>query len=85
MAITHDDLNAILGDIDDAKVIEILALTPTVAELEEAAIWAKGYGDVLAKEGRLLTGTVAEIAYPSAGWVTFPCALRTCGDFRAGA
>ena len=44
MAITHDDLNAILGDIDDAKVIKILALTPTVAELEEAAIWATGYG-----------------------------------------
>lgn len=61
MPITHDDLKAILGDIDDAKCIEVMALKPTIAELEQAAVWARGNGDVLAKTGHPLTGTVAEI------------------------
>jgi len=59
--ITADQLRAIVGDIDDAKVIGILDLQPTVAELEEAAIWAQGDGDVLARAGRPLSGKVAEI------------------------
>ena len=61
MPITRNDLKSIVGDIDDAKVIEILALKPTLAELEEAAIWTAGDGDALAKSGRPLTGTTAEI------------------------
>ena len=61
MRITESDLKSVLGDLDDAKVLQILALNPTVAELQEAAVWATGDGDVLAKGGRPLTGTVAEI------------------------
>lgn len=56
-----DDLRRILGDIDDAKVVEILALKPTLADLEEAAIWATGDGDILAKGGRPLGGVAAAI------------------------
>ncbi len=61
MTITHEDMKAILGDIDDAKIISILALNPTVADLEEAAIWATGNGDVLGKAGRPLSSTAADI------------------------
>jgi hypothetical protein len=57
----RDDLKRVLGDIDDSKAIEILALRPTVADLEEAILWAAGDGDVLAKSGRPLTATTAAI------------------------
>lgn len=59
--VSQDDLRRIVGDIDDAKVMDILALKPTVAELEEAAIWAAGDGDALARAGRPLTGVTAQI------------------------
>ena len=60
-AATHDDMQRILGDLDDAKATEILALRPSVSQLEEAAIWATGDGDVLGKQGRPLEGLVAAI------------------------
>jgi hypothetical protein len=50
-AVTADELRRILGDIEDARVIEILAMTPTVAELEEAAYRAAGESDRLASLG----------------------------------
>lgn len=55
------DLTRILGDLDDAKAAEILALKPTVAELEQAAMWSAGEGDVLARKGHKLVGVVAGI------------------------
>lgn len=61
MTITRDVIKSILGDVDDARIIEILALKPTVAELEEAAILATGDGDVLGKAGQPLAGNVAAI------------------------
>ena len=54
-------LKSIVGEIDDAKVIEILELKPTYADLELAAAWAIGNGDVLAKAGQPLAGTAAAI------------------------
>jgi hypothetical protein len=57
-----DDIKRILGDIDESKVIEILELKPTVADVEEAAVWARGNGDILAKAGRPQTGVIAQIA-----------------------
>lgn len=57
----YDDVIRVLGEIDDASIIEILALTPTLNDLEQAAIWAAGDGDVLAKQGHPLTGVVADI------------------------
>ena len=60
-AATHDDLLRIVGDIDERDALQILALCPTVAEVEEAAVWATGDGDVLAKAGRPLTDIAAEI------------------------
>jgi hypothetical protein len=59
--VSVDELKAIVGDIDDAKIVDILALHPSVSELEQAATWIAGSGDVLAREGRPLSGTVADI------------------------
>ena len=59
--VSQIDLKNIVGDIDDDKIIAILELQPTLAELEEATVWATGDGDVLAKEGRPLTGVAAEV------------------------
>jgi hypothetical protein len=58
---SRDDLRRMLGDIDDVKIIEILALRPSLADLEAAAIWATGDGDVLGKSGRPRAGVVADI------------------------
>jgi hypothetical protein len=55
------DLIRILGETDDAKIVEILALKPTLPEVEEAAMWAAGNGDVLAKSGRPLGRVAAAI------------------------
>jgi len=57
----HDDLKRILADLDDARILEIVALAPTVAEVEEAAQWAAGTGDALDRAGHTLTGNVAAI------------------------
>jgi hypothetical protein len=59
--ISMDELRAIAGTLDDEKVIDILNLQPTPAELEQAVIWASGDGDLLAQGGHPMTGKVAEI------------------------
>ncbi len=58
---TVDDVRRIVGEIDDAKTVAILALHPTMVDLEQAALWAVGDGDVLAKQGRPLTGVAAAV------------------------
>jgi hypothetical protein len=58
---SQEDARRILGDVDDDKLIEILALNPSPADLEQAAVWATGDGDVLAKSGHALSSVVAEI------------------------
>ncbi len=57
----RDDLRRVLGEIGDDKAIAILALNPTLTDLETAAMYAAGDGDVLAKSGRPLAGTAADI------------------------
>ena len=58
---TRDDLLRLVGDVDERKVLDILALRPTVAEIEEVAVWAAGDGDVLAKGGHSPSRTAAEV------------------------
>lgn len=58
---TGDDLHQILGDMDDSTAVAILALHPSLAQLEEARVWLSGTGDVLGKEHRPLDGVVAQI------------------------
>ena len=59
--VTREDLLRLVGDLDERKTLDILALKPALGELEEAAIWAAGDGDVIAKMGRPLAGLVAQI------------------------
>ena len=58
---TGSDLHQILGDMDDSTAVAILALHPSVAQLEEARVWLNGGGDVLGKEHRPLDGVVGKI------------------------
>jgi inosine/xanthosine triphosphate pyrophosphatase family protein len=58
---SRSDLQHILGEVDDRTAVAILALRPTVAQLEEAQVWLSGAGDVLGKEHRPLDGVVAQI------------------------
>jgi hypothetical protein len=58
---TGDDLRQILGEMDQQTAVAILALQPSIAQVEEARIWLDGGGDVLGKEQRPLDGVVAQI------------------------
>jgi len=58
---SHVDLMRILGEVDDAAIVEILALKPTLQEVEEAALWVTGNRDILAKDGHPCGGVVAAI------------------------
>jgi hypothetical protein len=60
-AVTARDVRRVLGELDAAKVADILALRPSLAELEEAAAWMAGEGDVPAQQGHPLTGKAAAI------------------------
>jgi hypothetical protein len=54
-------LRRILGELDDETGTEIMMLGASVADVEEAAMWASGQGDVLGKLGHQLTGVAAEV------------------------
>jgi hypothetical protein len=60
--ISRDDLRRVLGELDDPKVADILALDPSLAELEEAMVAASGDEEVLARRGRGLSPRAARIA-----------------------
>jgi hypothetical protein len=56
---THEDAKNILGDLDERKMLPILALRPTVTDLEEASMWLAGDLDVF--EPRPLKGIAGQI------------------------
>jgi hypothetical protein len=43
---TYADVKGVLGDVDDAKTAAILALRPTIVDIEEASMWLSGDTDV---------------------------------------
>jgi hypothetical protein len=49
-AATNSDIAGILGPIDSDN-LEILSLHPTIAEVEEAAMWLSGDSEALDFEG----------------------------------
>jgi hypothetical protein len=54
-----DELRAIVGNLDDGKVSEILNLGPAIAELQQAAVCAAaGDGDVLTKGDHAISDKV---------------------------
>jgi hypothetical protein len=56
-----DDVLRVLGELSPDRIAAILALGPTQADLELAALWAQGDGDVPAMYGHMLTGKPATI------------------------
>lgn len=41
-----EDVKRILGNLDDAKLLAILALRPTIVDVEEASLWLAGDADI---------------------------------------
>ena len=59
--VSRSELVRLVGDIEDAKLAQILALHPNNQDIEEAVFWADGEADELAKSGRALSGKSAAI------------------------
>ena len=45
---SSEDIRNLLGDLDDHVILDILALKPTIAQVEEAALRVEGEGEVFA-------------------------------------
>jgi hypothetical protein len=43
---TFDDVQGVLGDMEDAKMVAILGLRPTIVDIEEASMWLAGDRDI---------------------------------------
>ena len=41
-----DDVRRILGTLDEAKLLNIMALRPTILDVEEASVWLAGDSDI---------------------------------------
>jgi hypothetical protein len=50
---SSEDVRRILGDLDRAKVLDILSLRPTVLDLEQASMWLSGDSDIFGPDGPL--------------------------------
>lgn len=55
------DILRLLGEISPSRIAAILALEPEVHDLELAALWGQGDGDIAARAGHPLTGKAAAI------------------------
>jgi hypothetical protein len=56
----RDEVKAILGDLDPGKMLAIVELRPTIAEVETASLWLAGDTDVYGA-GEPLKGAAAAI------------------------
>jgi hypothetical protein len=61
------DVRSILGDLAVARITDILALKPSLGDLEDVAICMAGDHDVLAKSGHHVPVTAARIIELLAG------------------
>jgi hypothetical protein len=57
---TRDEIVAILGPLDPDKLVALVELKPTIAELEAASMWLAGDRDVFGAEPPL-KGTASKI------------------------
>jgi hypothetical protein len=55
-----DDIRRIIANLDDEKLLEIMALQPTVLDVEEASLWLAGDSDVFGA-GKPLGSIAGEI------------------------
>jgi len=56
-----DDVLRLLGELSPDRIAAILSLGPSPADLELAALWGQGNGDVTAVYGHILSGKAAAI------------------------
>jgi hypothetical protein len=63
---TIKDVTDVLGDIDDATLSAIMDLRPTIADVEEAAMWMSGDPDIFGA-GAPLKDVAGEIVSLVAG------------------
>jgi hypothetical protein len=57
---TRDNIKDILGELDAAKLLAIMSLRPTIADLEEASVWLAGDADVFGA-GEPVKGVASDI------------------------
>jgi len=57
---SSDDIRRIFGPLDDTKLVDILALRPTVLDAEQASLWLAGDTDVFGS-GEPLKSVAGEI------------------------
>ncbi len=57
-----EDIRHVLGETDQSIVVEILSNKPSFRELTDAAIWARGDGDLIAREHAELSAVALAIA-----------------------
>jgi hypothetical protein len=57
---TQDDIKGILGDIEQAEMLTIMSLRPTIADIEQASIWLEGDPDIFGA-GEPVQGVASEI------------------------
>jgi hypothetical protein len=55
------DVRRLLGELDDATITAVMALKPSLADLEEAAVCVAGNGAVLADHRHEVSGTACRI------------------------
>ncbi len=59
-AATHDDITSVLGEIDPSKMLAIISLQPTIADIELASVWLSGDPDVFGA-GEPVKGKASDI------------------------
>jgi len=57
---TSEDIKGILGEIDEDKLLAIISLQPTVADVEAASMWFSGDTDIYGA-GTPIHGRASEI------------------------
>ncbi len=55
------DITRLLGPLDDTDIAQLLAMQPTVAEIEYAAAWLEGAGDIASRAGHPMTPRIEGI------------------------
>jgi hypothetical protein len=60
MPATYDDVRSVFGALDETKLLPILALQPTLADVEEASIWLGGDADIFGASDQL-SATASQI------------------------
>ena len=57
---TRDDVKDVLGIVDPAKLLAIMSLRPTIADIETASMWLSGDADVFGA-GEPVKGVASDI------------------------